>query len=99
MTTRGFWEGFWTQSQPACDFTHWGEAVAQGVGWPPGAFVMAYRANRQAASFVSLEESLLAQAMLELARYHGSWKGTLTQLLELIAEQTGYHSSTTRGWP
>ena len=81
------------------DFTHWGEAVSQGVGWPSGEFVKVYRANRLAASFVSLEESLLAQAMLELARYHGSWKGTLTQLLELIAEWTGYHSSTTRGWP
>jgi putative DNA primase/helicase len=81
------------------DFTHWGEAVAQGVGWPPGAFVTAYRANRHAASSVSLEESLVAQALLELAKYHGPWKGTLTQFLELIAEWTGYHSSTTPGWP
>jgi putative DNA primase/helicase len=81
------------------DFTHWGEAVAQGVGWPPGAFVTAYRANRHAASSVSLEESLVAQPLLELAKYHGPWKGTLTQFLELIAEWTGYHSSTTPGWP
>ncbi len=81
------------------DFTHWGEAVAQGVGWPPGTFVKAYRTNRQAASFVALEESLLAQAMLELAKYHGPWKGTPTQLLELIGEWTGYACCTTSGWP
>jgi hypothetical protein len=81
------------------DFTHWGEAVAQGVGWPPGTFVKAYRTNRQAASFVALEESLLAQAMLELAKYHGPWKGTPTQLLELIGEWTGYACCTTPGWP
>ena len=81
------------------DFTHWGEAVAQGIGWAPGTFVTAYRANRQAASFVSLEESLMAQALLELAKYHGPWKGTLTQFLELIAEWTGYHAITTPGWP
>jgi hypothetical protein len=81
------------------DFTHWGEAVAQGVGWQPGTFVKAYRTNRQAASFVALEESLLAQAMLELAKYHGPWKGTPTQLLELIGEWTGYASCTTPGWP
>jgi hypothetical protein len=37
------------------DFTHWGEAVAQGVGWAPGTFATAYRANRQGASSVSLE--------------------------------------------
>ncbi len=81
------------------DFTHWGEAVAQGVGWPPGTFVKAYRANRQAASFVALEESLLAQALLELAKYHGAWKGTPTQFLELIGEWTGYAAVTTPGWP
>ncbi len=81
------------------DFTHWGEAVAQGVGWAPGTFVTAYRANRQAANFVSLEESLMAQALLELAKYNGPWKGTLTQFLEFIAESTGYHAITTPGWP
>jgi hypothetical protein len=81
------------------DFTHWGEAVAQGIGWPPGTFVTAYRANRQAANSVSLEESLMAQALLELAKYHGPWKGTLTQFLELIGEWTGYAAVTTPGWP
>jgi hypothetical protein len=29
------------------DFTHWGEAVAQAVGWPPGTFVRVYRTNRK----------------------------------------------------
>jgi len=81
------------------DFTHWGEAVAQGVGWPPGTFAKAYRTNRQAASFASLEESLLAQALLVLAKYHGPWKGTMTQFLELIGEWTGYAAVTTPGWP
>ena len=81
------------------DFTHWGEAVAQGVGWAAGTFVTTYRANRQTASSVSLEESLMAQALLELAKYQGPWKGTLTQFLELIAETTGYHAITTPGWP
>ena len=81
------------------DFTHWGEAVAQGIGWAPGTFVTAYRANRQAANSVSLEESLMAQALLELAKYHGPWKGTLTQFLELIGEWTGYAAVTTPGWP
>jgi hypothetical protein len=53
------------------------EAVAQGVGWAPGTFVAAYRANRQAASSESLEESPMVQTLLELAKYHGPWKGTL----------------------
>jgi hypothetical protein len=81
------------------DFTHWGEAVAQGVGWAPGTFVSAYRANRQSANSVSLEESLMAQALLQLAKYHGPWRGTLTQFLELIGEWTGYAAVTTPGWP
>jgi hypothetical protein len=81
------------------DFTRWGEAVAQGAGWAPGTFVKAYRANRQAVNSVMLEDSSLAQALLSLAKYHGPWKGTLTQLLELIAGYTGYCSLTTPGWP
>ena len=80
------------------DFTRWGEAAAQGAGWAPGTFVTAYRANRQAVNSVMLEESPLAQALLSLAKYHGPWKGTLTQLLELIAGYTGYCSLTTPGW-
>ena len=81
------------------DFTRWGEASAQGAGWAPGTFVTAYRANRHAVNSVMLEESPLAQALLSLAKYHGPWKGTLTQLLELIAGYTGYCSLTTPGWP
>jgi hypothetical protein len=37
--------------------------------------------------------------LLELAKYHGHWKGTLSQFLELIAEWTGYCAITTPGWP
>ena len=59
------------EHEPMADFTRWGEAVAQGVGWDPGTFVTAYRTNRQAASSVMLEDSPLAQAMLSLAKYHG----------------------------
>ncbi len=55
----------------------------------------AYRTNRQAASFVALEESLLAQALLELAKYHGSEERRL-QFLELIGEWTGYSTHDTR---
>jgi hypothetical protein len=81
------------------DFTRWGEAAAQGTGWAPGTFVKAYRANRQAVNSVIMEDSPLAQALLSLAKYHGPWKGTLTQLLALIAGYTGYCSLTTPGWP
>ena len=41
----------------------------------------------------------MAQALLELAKYYGPWKGTLTQFLELIGEWTGYAAVTTPGWP
>jgi hypothetical protein len=70
------------------DFTRWGEAAAQGAGWAPGTFVTAYRANRQAVSSVTLEDSPMAQAMLSLAKIHGPWKGTPSQLPKLIAGYT-----------
>jgi hypothetical protein len=80
------------------DFTRWGEAAAQGAGCAPGTFATAYRANRQAVNSVMLEDSPLAQALL-IAKYQRPWMGTLTQLLELIAVNTGYCTLTTPGWP
>jgi putative DNA primase/helicase len=57
--------------QHMAEFTRSGKAVTQGGSWGPGAFVTAYRANRQAASSVTLDDSHLAQAMRSLAKYHG----------------------------
>ena len=88
-----------TELERMADFTRWGEAAAQGAGWAPGTFATAYRTNRQAVNSVMLEDSPLAQALLSLAKYHGPWKGTLTQLLELIAVNTGYCTLTTPRWP
>ena len=81
------------------DFTLWGEAVAQSVGWSPGTFVSAYRDNRRAVSVAALEESHLAEAIVSLNKYHGAFKGTMTQLLEALAGYTGSCRLTVPGWP
>jgi hypothetical protein len=81
------------------DFTRWGEAVAQAVGWSPGTFVSAYRGNRRAASVVALEDSDLAKALVSLNDFHGPFKGTVTQLLQALTDYTGSGRLTIPGWP
>ncbi len=41
------------------DFAVWGNAVGMAMGWEPGAFDAAYRANRTAADEIALEDSFL----------------------------------------
>jgi hypothetical protein len=81
------------------DFTRWGEAVAQAVGWSPGTFVAVYRGNRRAASVVAMEDSDLAKALMRLNDFHGPFKGTVTQLLQALADYTGSGRLTIPGWP
>ena len=100
---RGLWSEIHVpELERMADFTHWGEAVAAvGVGWPPGTFregLSHQSSGRQLR--VPLEESLLGAGNVGTCQVpHGPWKGTPTQLLELIGEWTGYASCTTPGWP
>ena len=81
------------------DFTRWGEAVGQAAGWAPGTFVSAYRGNRRAASVVALEDSELANALISLTRSHGPFSGTVTQLLQALANRAGTPRPAVSGWP
>ena len=81
------------------DFSRWGEAVAQAVGWPAGGFSSAYRGNRLAAGAAVLEESALAVAIFAHVKYPGSFKGTITKLLFDLAGYTGSCRLTVPGWP
>jgi hypothetical protein len=48
------------------DFARWGEAVGMALGWPPGAFLAEYQANRRVACISALEDSPLSWAIREL---------------------------------
>lgn len=60
------------------DFATWVHAAEPAFGWPEGAFLKAYRRNRQDANILALEASPLAQAIRCIA--DGGWEGTATEL-------------------
>jgi hypothetical protein len=81
------------------DFAKWGEAVGRGLGWAPGAFGATYEDNRMAATEVSLEGSIVARMVLELAYDRVEWEGTPTELFELMTDGVGRGVARSSAWP
>ncbi len=68
------------------DFTRWGVAVEQAMGFPSGAFLAAYRSNREDANAAALDSSPVAEALLRFldkADRH-VFHGTALQLLSRL---------------
>ena len=53
------------------DFARFGEAVGRGLGWGEGTFLSVYAENRREAASASLEESPLAEFLLETKTFGG----------------------------
>jgi hypothetical protein len=71
--------------QRMTDFQKWAEACLQGVGVQAGEFSSAYEANRRSINSLALEASVVAGAVLKLLDEVGTWEGTATELLDLLA--------------
>jgi hypothetical protein len=67
------------------DAERWGEAVARGLGWSPGAFTSALEANRAEANECTLEESPVALTLIDLAIRQPAFAGTMQDLLQALA--------------
>ena len=81
------------------DFAHFGEAVCQGLGHPPDAFLAAYTRNRQAANESALEDSPVAAAIRKLVDDSGSWTGTASELLDELIAIAGENAIASKAWP
>ncbi len=81
------------------DLDLWGEAVARGLGWPPGTFVDAYQANRRAASEQALEDSPLFIALTGALEAYRSLHCSATELLGILNGFRPEHASAAAGWP
>src|SRR5437667_4528728 len=81
------------------DFARFGVAVERAAGWPPGAFLATYDANREAAHDLTLEASLVAGPLRAFAETIGAWTGTATDLLDILARRAGEAISRKREWP
>jgi hypothetical protein len=71
------------------DFAQWVTAAEPGLGWPPGAFMEAYRGNRAEAHHQALEASPVGELVVRFVEEQGRWEGTTRDLLRLLAAQAG----------
>lgn len=85
------------------DFTRWGYAIAEAVGYGGEAFLEAYRENIEAQSHEALKASVLAHVLLPFMEDQpaGGWSGTATELymhLKAKADEMGI-STRQKSWP
>lgn len=73
--------------QRMADFTRWGAAVADALGFGADAFVRAYAENQGLQTREAVEGDIVGSAVLALMDAHGDeWSGTPTELLEALEE-------------
>jgi hypothetical protein len=81
------------------DFAEWATAAEPALGWPPGAFLAAYTANRDSANDLALDADVIVGPLRQLIERKGEWQGTAS---ELLAELNGLAEEATRKmreWP
>lgn len=62
------------------DFAKWVTAAEPALGWPEGAFMASYTANRKSADQASVEGNPVALSILKLIKEEERWFGTVTEL-------------------
>ena len=80
------------------DFALWATAAEYSLGWPHGAFMNAYTANRKGAIASSIEADPVAEAVLSLAEER-DFEGTATGLLAALEDHTPTTVYNSRYWP
>ena len=62
-------------------FARWVTAAEPALGWPDGAFMAAYDANREAVGDAAIDGNAVATAILHLVADGTPWRGTATDLI------------------
>lgn len=84
------------------DFARLGVAVEKVLGWPAGAFLAAYEANRAAARALALDADLVASYLVQFMEARASWEGTASELLvqlNLRFKDDPMRHQRERSWP
>jgi hypothetical protein len=80
------------------DFAVWAEACCRAY-WKCGTFLKAYKSNLTQAVDVVLDASPVATAVRTLMVERLEWKGTATELLEVLTNIVGEKAAKEREWP
>lgn len=83
------------------DFAVWSCAAMPAFEWTKDDFMSAYTANREDANAATLESNLIAPFVEDLAPMAPAepWKGTATELLQLINNKSDEPARKKKGWP
>jgi hypothetical protein len=81
------------------DYAVWGEAVARGLGWGTETFARTYKENRREAAEVMLEDSPLAEALLQVARSEPGLVTPVSKLHARLTRNSGTRIAASAGWP
>lgn len=83
------------------DFTLWGCAIAEAMGYNRAQFLDAYLANIQVQSQEAIRASLIGQTIMDFMIDKAEWRGSASDLLaelEAVAESKKINTRV-RGWP
>jgi hypothetical protein len=81
------------------DFAEWVIAAEDALGWKQGAFMEAYSTNQENATRLEIDASPVASAVIRLMQNRAQWKGTATDLLKELAQQTSEDDRHSFSWP
>ncbi|WP_209080281.1 hypothetical protein [Shimia sp. R9_3] len=69
------------------DFTKWVVVAEKSLGWPQGAFLASYAANRAQADQAAVENNPVALAIVSLMGGRSHWTGTATELRQTLRDR------------
>lgn len=71
------------------DFTEWGCAISEALGYPKEAFLTSYTANIKARHSEILAGSTIGVLIMSFMANKDEWQGTATELLNLLTVEAG----------
>jgi hypothetical protein len=85
-------------------FVQWAEAGCRALGFKEGAFLTAYRSNREAAGSVAIEDNPIAKAVIAMLddknrEQPGVFSGIASKLLPTLASYAELKDTEGRKWP
>jgi len=81
------------------DFAYWVVAAEGSLGWEPGSFLAAYRANRAEATQNVIDSSLVATALVGMMDGDEDIEAAPTSWLENLTETVGEKVARSPAWP
>lgn len=81
------------------DFAVWVAAAEPALPWPQGAFLQNYLNNQKEIIQTSLEEDPVTFSICALLDTNKEWRGTATELLEVLTTHVSDPIKRSRSWP